>query len=282
MKKLVELNDPPAFHPIIDSPRAFMGQDRERLALAVLLRESGERLLACRVLPQDEDRGFRDGPLEIGIAHFRACGPVAFAGRFFGPLAQAAVGDKPLDAGETRDVMELIQQHEAQDCANPGSRLEQVERLGLVLLGGFEEVSLQVAAQLVIVGDQGEVYFHALLHRSIGKPRSDARAVGFGGQLLPNLGEVLLAIGMLDVAQQLRPPPGAIHPAPQQVAGRTPLGRLDIRLREHPAPEQHGHLLRIELIALGLTPMNGFHGERVAEARRESPPERRGQRASTR
>ena len=119
-----------------------MGQDRERLALTVLLLESGEILVACRIIPQEEDSGFREGPRELGMANFCARSPVAFARRFFGTLAQAAVGGNSLDAGDTRDSMHLRQQHEAQDVANAGHRLEQGDRLGIVLLSRFDDVSL--------------------------------------------------------------------------------------------------------------------------------------------
>ena len=37
---------------------------------------------------------FREGPLEVGIADFRARGPKACAGRLLGTFDQAVVGDK--------------------------------------------------------------------------------------------------------------------------------------------------------------------------------------------
>jgi len=100
-----------------------MGQDRERLALAVFWLESGEILRACGVIPQDEDRRVRDGPCAIGMAHCRARGPVAVARRCVGTRDQAAGGDNILDTGETRHGMEFIPQDEAQDCAHPRHRL---------------------------------------------------------------------------------------------------------------------------------------------------------------
>jgi hypothetical protein len=96
------------FQHVIDGTREFMGQDRERLALAMFFLESGEILLANGSIPQEEDRGFRERPREIGMANLGARGPVAFAGRFFGTLDQPAGGDNILDAGETREVMHLI------------------------------------------------------------------------------------------------------------------------------------------------------------------------------
>jgi hypothetical protein len=119
-----------------------MGQDRERLALAVFFLQSGEIFLACGMVPQEEPGGFRQGLRERGLANCRARGAVACARRCFGTRDQAAVRDTILDAGETSEVMDLIPQHEAQDVANARHRLEQVDRLGIVLLSRFDDVSL--------------------------------------------------------------------------------------------------------------------------------------------
>jgi hypothetical protein len=61
--------------------------------------------------------------------------------------------------------MDFVEQHQTQDCADPGDGLEQVQGLGIVLFGRFEAVSLSIAEELVIVPDQGESHFHALLDR---------------------------------------------------------------------------------------------------------------------
>jgi hypothetical protein len=45
------------------------------------------------------------------------------------------------------------------------------------------------------------------VHGGIREPLGDPVAVGFVGQLFPNLGQVILAVRILDVRQQLRPFP---------------------------------------------------------------------------
>ena len=54
-------------------------------------------------------------------------------------------------------------------------------------------------------------------------------------------------------------------PAPEQVSGGTPLSRIDIGLREHAAADQHSNLVGVDLIVVGLAPMNGFHVQGVAQ-----------------
>jgi hypothetical protein len=236
-----------------------MGQDRERLAFAVFVLKSGEIFLAGGIVPQEEPGSVREGPREIGMANVRARGAVAFARRCFGTRDQAAVGDNILDAGETRAVMHLSQPHEAQDFANARHCLEQVERLGIVRLRRVDEVSLQVAQEMIVGVEQRQVPFQAFLDRRVGEPRSDARAVGFVGQLFPDLGPVVLAMRLLDVAQQRRPVPGERHPAPEQVTGRPQIGGIDVRLREPAAAEQDGKRVGVKRVVCGLAAGDRFH-----------------------
>ena len=53
--------------------------------------------------------------------------------------------------------------------------------------------------------------------------------------------------------------------AAEQVAGGAQLRRVDIGLREHPAPEQDRNLVGGNLVVLGLAPVNGFPIEGVAQ-----------------
>jgi hypothetical protein len=55
--------------------------------------------------------------------------------------------------------------------------------------------------------------------------------------LLANLGQVILAVGILDVGHQLRPFAHQMHPAPAQIPRGTHFRRIHIRLWEHPATE---------------------------------------------
>jgi hypothetical protein len=110
-----------AFERRIDGTPQLLGQEGQGFALAVLGRQCGQVLLACRIVSEKEHRRCREGPLAIGVAPLGACGPVAFARRFAGTLDEAAIGEEILDAGETPDVVALIQQDKAQDFPKPGT-----------------------------------------------------------------------------------------------------------------------------------------------------------------
>lgn len=51
------------------------------------------------------------------------------------------------------------------------------------------------------MANQGKVDFDTFVHRGLGKALGDPVAVGFVGDLPPNLGQVVLAIGVLDMGQ---------------------------------------------------------------------------------
>jgi hypothetical protein len=55
------------------------------------------------------------------------------------------------------------------------------------------------------------------------------------------------------------------HPPPEQVPGGAHPGGVDIGLGEHAAAPQDGDLVRIEPSMLGLAPVDGLHGEGVAQ-----------------
>jgi hypothetical protein len=76
---------------------------------------------------------------------------------------------------------------------------------------------------------------------------------------------MILAVGMLDVCQELGPFAGQMHPAPEQVAGRPHGGRIDIGLREHTTAQQRRNFLGIDRVVFGLAPMDGLHGEGMTQ-----------------
>jgi hypothetical protein len=87
-----------------------------------------------------EPRGsFGQGPREVRVADVLARGTHTFASRFLAAFNQARVRGKILYAWKAADVMDVIAPHEAADFANTGSRLEQLEGMGLVLLGGVHK-----------------------------------------------------------------------------------------------------------------------------------------------
>jgi hypothetical protein len=130
-------------------------------------------------------------------------GAVARPRRCLGTCDEAAVRHDIWHAGAALEVMDFIPQHQAQDLTDPRDCTQQVERVGVVLLGRGEDGQLHVAPPLVVVANQREVDGDALVHRGIGTPLGDAVAVGLIGNLLAKRGQVVLAVGLLDMGESL-------------------------------------------------------------------------------
>jgi hypothetical protein len=74
----------------IDRPPQFVGEERQRLALAVSGGELCQVLFGRLVILEKEHRRFREGPLEVRVADLLAAGAVAFTIRLLGAFDQAA------------------------------------------------------------------------------------------------------------------------------------------------------------------------------------------------
>jgi hypothetical protein len=73
-----------------------------------------------------------------------------------------------------------------------------------VRLRRLEDGQYPITEQTSIVVHQRQVHCNPLLHRGIGTPLGDAVAVGLLGHLLANRGQVVLAVGVLDMGESLR------------------------------------------------------------------------------
>src|SRR4029450_7147912 len=110
---------------VVDGPSKFMGQDGQRFSFAMFFLQAGQKLLSVGIVTQEQRGRFGKAPLEVGFTDFLARGTQAFASRFLAAFDQARVRGKILYAGKAADVMDFIEQHEAEDFANTGYRLEQ-------------------------------------------------------------------------------------------------------------------------------------------------------------
>jgi hypothetical protein len=113
--------------------------------------------------------------------------------------------------------VDCIAQHEGQDLVNAWHWTQAIEGLRIVGLGALHEIQRQISEQVVVVADQREVHGNVLLDGWPGKPLSHAFPIRFIGQLLADLGQIILAIDILHMGQQLGPCAHQRHPAPAQI-----------------------------------------------------------------
>jgi len=247
-----------------------MRQDRQGLALPVFFLSAGQILLARRMVAAEQDRRVGTGPLELRVADLRAGGARTLPGRCLGACDQAARGHEILDPWEAGEVMQLIQQHETKDLADTRNCLEHVQGVGIMLRGRLHNGQLQVPQQLVLIVEEGEVHRDAFVDGGIGTPLRDPRPSGLVRALCADLGHVVLAVGVLDLRQQLSAFPHEMYPAPEQIPGRPHCRGRDLGLGQHTATQQDSHFLGSNCVVLGFAPVNGLHREGMPKHKRNA------------
>ena len=168
--------------------------------------------------------------------------------------------------------MQLIPEHETEERAHARDRLEHGQGGGIMLFGRGDHGERHVPQSLVRIGNQGEVYLDAFLDRGIGTPLSAPSAIRLVRDLFADLGHVVLAVGLLDMRQELRPFARKMPPAPEEIPGGPHLGGIDVGLREHTPAEEDGNLLRIDRGVFGLAPVHGLHRKRMAKPKGHAVP----------
>ena len=206
----------------------------------------------------------------MGIANFGAGAARAFAVRFLGALDQTTVGGKLLDPREAVNVVDFVEPYETENLADAWDGVKQIQGVGVMLCGGFEDGQFHVTEPLVVVVNQGKVDFDTLLHGGLGKPLSDTIAVRLIGDLLADFGQVILASGMLDVGSQLRPCAHQMHAAPEEISRGPHLGGVHIGLGQHAATQEYGNFMGVDRVVFGLTPMDRLHVQGMAEDNRDA------------
>jgi len=121
-----------------------MRQDTQGFTFVMFFLQTAQKLLALGIIPQEQGGGFGKSPLEVRIADFVAGSPQAFATRFLAAFDQAAIRGEVLHAWKAVDIVDFVEQHKAETLADARYGLEQLERMGIVLLGGVEDIEFEV------------------------------------------------------------------------------------------------------------------------------------------
>jgi hypothetical protein len=206
----------------------------------------------------------------MGLANCGAGAARAFAVRFLGAFDQPTVGGKRLDPREAVDVVDFVEQDETEKLADAWDGVPQLQGVGVLLFGGVEDGQFHVAAPRVVGVNQGKVDCDTLLHGGLGKPLRDTIAVRSIGELLTDRGQVRRARRMLDVGSQLGPLAQQMPAAPEESSRGPPLGGVPIGLGPHAATQESGHVMGVDRVVFGLTPMDRLHVQGMAEDERDA------------
>jgi NAD(P)-dependent dehydrogenase (short-subunit alcohol dehydrogenase family) len=101
-------------------------------------------------------------------------------------------------------MMDCVEQHEAEELATTRDGWPQVAGVGLGWRGGVAAGECQLTAARIRIGEEGSVDRDVRWHSSLVQARGDTRAVGLGGDGLADRRPVLRARGILDVRDACR------------------------------------------------------------------------------
>jgi hypothetical protein len=242
-----------------------MSEDGEGFGFTVFLLDAPFELHSFGVPSEEEDGGFGEGPLEVGIADFLSRRAVTFAGGFFGALDEPGVGGEVLNPGESLDVLNLVENDEGEDGTDAVDGSQEIKGVGVVPPGDAEDVAFEVPYHTVEVIDEIEIGLDASSNARVGELLSDALAMDLVGNLSAELGKVALAVRVLDVGEEFGAFTCEVIPTSEEIAGGAHLPGVDVGLREHAATKKSGDLAGINSIVLGFTSVDGFHIEGMSE-----------------
>ena len=250
---------------VVDCTSDLVSEHCQGLAFAVFTLEPCVVLLALFIFSQESHGCLAEGPLQVHVADLSATRATDLAGRLPGTLDQPRIGGQFLRPLEAVDVVDLIEHHQREDLADPRHGAEPIQRVVIVILGGAQDEVLELPEHLVVVGQQPEIDLNGLLDTGVSEALYHTAPVARVGELLLELGQVVLAVGVLDVGQELGAFASEVQTAPQEIPGGPHLGRVDVGLGDHATAQQGGDLQGIDPVVLGLTAVDGFHVESVAQ-----------------
>jgi hypothetical protein len=98
--------------------------------------------------------------------------------------------------------VDFVEEDEAQDLSDSWDASQEVEGAGVVAFGLPDDVEFQLSEETVIEIEELEIHLDAFLDAGIGEVLGDSVAVCLVGQLFLELGEIVLAVGVLDVGEK--------------------------------------------------------------------------------
>ena len=130
----------------------------------------------------------------MGVADLSSRRSRAFPRGFLGTLHEATIRGTILSPWEARNIMDVIEQHEAEDRADARHRLQQRQGVGVMVRGGCDDAEFDVTQQRIVGGDEGEIDCNAFVHRWISTALGDPVAVGFRGDFFADGRQIVLIV----------------------------------------------------------------------------------------
>jgi len=140
-----------------------------------------------------------------------------------------------------------------------------VEHGAIVNLGSSHEVEFESPDLPIVEFGEFEVGLDGSDDAGVIEALGDAIAIASVSDGPFEGGKVVLAVGGLNVCEQLGSLVNKMESAAKEIAGCSHLGGIDVGLRDHTASEECSDLMGVDLVVLRLSAVDCLHVERVAK-----------------
>jgi len=134
-----------------------------------------------------------------------------------------------------------------------------------VASGDLTDVAFEVPEDSVEMIDELEVGLDTLSNDGIGELPCNTFSVDFVGNLFAELGEVTLAVGVLDVREEIGALMREVVTTPEQITCSTHSSWVNVSLRDHAGAQKSCDFAGIDFIVFDFGAVNGLHVESVSE-----------------
>jgi hypothetical protein len=201
----------------------------------------------------------------VNVTDLCSAGSESLARRALLALHESRVGGEILDALESFDLENLVENGHGEDFSDAGNGAKPEEVLGVMDLGFSGEEELKIHDEQIVVTGELDVGGDALENGRVRELLGDALSVAPIVDASLRGRKVVLVVGVLNVSEEMASLAHQGEPAAQEIPSRAHLGRVDIGLREHSSPKQRCDLERIDAVVFCFASVNRLHVQSVAE-----------------
>jgi len=161
--------------------------------------------------------------------------------------------------GCLRDVVDFVEDDKGEDLTDAMDGLEEIKGMRIVMPGRLQYMEFEALEECVIVIDEFQVCHDTHADVGIGELLSNPGAVTLIGDLLAEWWEIILAVGVLDVGQEISASTHEVIAPAQEVSSGSHPGWVDIGLGYQASLKECCDLTGIYPVVFGLPTMYGFH-----------------------
>src|SRR3972149_5757490 len=155
----------------------------------------------------------------MSVTDLFTAGAVFFAVGFFDALNQTAVGDEILDLREAFDGIDLVEEDQAEDSADPRDGLKQGIRSQIVFFSTGNDIAFELGQEAIIGFNDFQINSHAHLDRRVIEAIDDAFPVLGFSDASQGVREVVLTSGVLDMGKELSPFSHEVISSSEEISG---------------------------------------------------------------